>query len=90
MPRIGDGAEVLVLRGRAEGELVQVRLADVRVARRLEPPYRLGRLARDMLGEQDRAVGRDEPGRVEQVLDRERDPLGGRLRPGEEDQKIAR
>jgi hypothetical protein len=50
---------------------------------------------RDVVGEQDRAVGGDEPGGVEQVLDRERDPLAGRLRAGEEDalgraQKTAR
>jgi hypothetical protein len=81
---------VLVLGGRAEGELVQVGLAYVPVPGRLEPPYRLGRLARDVRGEQDRAVGRDEPGGVEQVLDRQRDPLGRRLRAGEEDQKISR
>jgi hypothetical protein len=48
-----------------------------------------------MLGEQDRAVGRDEAGRVEQVFDGEPDSLAGRLRPGEEDpvedgQKTAR
>jgi len=88
-------SEVRVLRGRAERELVQVGLADVCVAGRLQPPHRLGRLARHVVGEQDRAVGRDEPGRVEQVLDRERDPLAGRLRAGEEDalrraQKTAR
>ena len=92
---VRHGAEVLVLGGRAERELVQVGLADVRIAGRLQPPHRLGCLARDVVGEQDRAVGRDEPGRVEQVLDRERDPLAGLLRAGEEDalgcaQKIAR
>jgi hypothetical protein len=48
-----------------------------------------------MLGEQDRAVRRDEPGRVEEVLDRERYPLAGLFRAGEEDslglaQKTAR
>jgi hypothetical protein len=90
MARVRDGAEVLVLGGGAEGELVQVGLADVRVPGRLEPPDRLRRLARDVLGEQDRAVGRDEPGGVEKILNRERDPFGRRLRPGEEDQKIAR
>ena len=93
--RVRHRAEVLVLGGRAVGELVQVGLADVRVAGRLEQPHRLGRLARHVLGEQDRAVGGDEPGRVEQVLDRERDPLARLLRAGEEDalgraQKTAR
>jgi len=34
-----------------------------------------------VLGEQDRAVGRDEPGRVEEVLDGERDPVADLLRP---------
>jgi hypothetical protein len=82
---------VLVLGGRAEGELVQVRLADVDVAGRLEPPDRLGRLARDVVGEEDRAVRGDEAGSVEQVLDREPDPVAGRLRLRQEDrQKMAR
>jgi hypothetical protein len=86
---------MLVLRGGAVGELVQVGLAHVRVPGRLEPPHRLGGLARDVLGEQDRPVGRDEPGRVEEILDRERDPLAGLRRAGEEDafgraQKAAR
>jgi hypothetical protein len=74
---------------------VQVGLADVRVAGRLETPYRLRGLTWHVLGEQDRAVGGDEPCRVEQVLDRERDPLARLLRAGEEDalgrtQKTAR
>jgi hypothetical protein len=48
-----------------------------------------------VVGEQDRAVGRDEPGSVEEILDRERNPLADALRPGEEDafglaQKTAR
>jgi hypothetical protein len=48
-----------------------------------------------VLCEQDRAVGGHEPGRVEQVLDRERDPLARLVRAGEEDalgraQKTAR
>jgi hypothetical protein len=86
---------MLVLRRRPVCELVQVRLPDVRVAGRLEQPHRLGRLGGHMLGEQDRAVGRDEAGRVEQVFDGEPDSLAGRLRPGEEDpvedgQKTAR
>jgi hypothetical protein len=38
-----------------------------------------------MLGEQNRAVRRDEPRGVEKVLDRERYPLAGLLRAGEED-----
>jgi hypothetical protein len=48
-----------------------------------------------VVGEQDRAVGRDESRGVEEVLDRERDSLADALRPGEEDsfglaQKTAR
>jgi hypothetical protein len=86
---------VLVLRGRAVGELVQVRLADVRVTGRLEAAHRLGGLRRHVLGEQDRAVGRHQAGRVEEILDRERDSLAASLRAGEEDplglaQKTAR
>ena len=65
---------VRVLRGRPVGELVQVRLADVRVAGRLEPPHRLGGLRRDVLGEDRRAVRRRQAGGVEEVLDGERDP----------------
>jgi hypothetical protein len=38
-----------------------------------------------VLGEQDRAVRRDEPGRVEEILDRERDPLAALFGTGEED-----
>jgi hypothetical protein len=36
-------------------------------------------------GEEDRAVGRDEAGRVEEVLDRKRNPVVRLLRAGEED-----
>ncbi len=79
--RVRDVPVVLVLGGRPVGELVQVRLADVRVAGRLEPLHGLGRLGRDVLGEDRRAVGRRQAGGVEEVLDRERDPLG-RARSG--------
>jgi hypothetical protein len=64
---------------------VQVRLADVRVPGRLQPPHGLGRIRRHVLGEDRRSVRRHEPGRVEQVLDAERDPLGDRLGTREED-----
>jgi hypothetical protein len=48
-----------------------------------------------VLREQSRAVGRDEPRGVEEVLDREPNPLAGLLWAGEEDpvelvQKTAR
>jgi hypothetical protein len=64
---------------------VQVRLADVGVAGVLEPPDGRRGPGRNVLGEQDRAVGRDEAGGVEQVLDGERNTLAGVLRPSEED-----
>jgi hypothetical protein len=76
---------VLVLGGRAVGELVQVRLADVRVAGGLQTPDGLGGLSRYVLGEQDRAVGRDEVGGVEEVLNSERYPLAGLLGSSEKD-----
>jgi hypothetical protein len=74
---------------------VQIRHPDVRVPGRFQPPHRLGGLGGHVLGEQDRAVGGDEPGGVEKVLDRERNPLAGLLRAREEDplesaQKTAR
>ncbi len=71
--RVRDRAVVGVLRGDAVGELVQVRLADVRVSGRLEPPHRLGRLRRHVVGEHGRAVRRPHARRVEEVLDREPD-----------------
>jgi hypothetical protein len=55
---------------------VQVRLADVRIARRLERGDCGGRLGGKVVGEEGRAVRGDEPGRVEEILDRERDPVG--------------
>jgi hypothetical protein len=47
--------------------------------------HRLGRPLRYVVDEQDRAVGRDQPRGVEEVLDREPNPLTDALRPGEED-----
>ena len=67
--RVRDGAEVRILGRGPVGELVQVRLADVRVARALEPDDGLGRCNRDVLGEQDRPVRRRQAGGVEEVLD---------------------
>ena len=83
--RIGHVAEVRVPARDAVGELVQVRLAHVRVAGRLEPGHGLGAALGHVVGEQDRAVGRRQPGGVEQVLDRERDSLGDLLWAGKED-----
>ena len=87
-PRRGGvrhGAVMRVLGGRPVRELVQVRLADVRVAGVLEPPHRFGRGRRDVPGEDRRAVRRLEPRRVEEVLDREPHAVGRRLWPGEKD-----
>jgi hypothetical protein len=68
--RVGDGAEVRVLGGDAVGELVEVRLPDVDVAFSLELGDCRGGPLRDVVGEDDRPVGRGEPGGVEEVLDR--------------------
>jgi len=38
-----------------------------------------------VVGKEDRAVGRDQSGGVEEVLDRELNPLADVLRPREED-----
>jgi hypothetical protein len=76
---------VLVLGARAVRELVQVRLADVRVARVLEQANGLGGLRRDALGEDRRAIGRRQAGRIEQIFDRESKPRAWLLRPREDD-----
>jgi hypothetical protein len=76
---------VRVLGRDAVGELVQVRLADDGVARGLERRDRRCSLCRDVLGEDRGAVGRPQPGRVEEVLDREPDALGRRLDLGDPD-----
>jgi hypothetical protein len=68
---------VSVLRRDAVRELVKVRLADNRVAGRLQPRDRLGGAVRDVVGEDGRAVSRREAVGVEEILDRERDPVRG-------------
>ena len=82
---IRDPAEVRIHRRDSVRELVQVRLADVRVARRLEAAYALRRRARHVIGEDRRAVGRRQPRGVEEILDGERNALARPVRPGEED-----
>ena len=82
--RVDDGAEVRVVRGDAVGELVQVRLAHDRVARRLELRHARRRTLRHVVAVDRRPVGRDEPRRVDQVLDGERDPVRPLLRNREE------
>ncbi len=78
--RIRDGAEVRVDRRDPVGELVQVGFADVDPARRLGAAHGLRAYRRHVVGEQDGAVGRDQPGRVEQILDREPPPFGDLVR----------
>ena len=83
--RVRHGSEVRVLRRHAVGELVQVRLADVRVARGLEAPHGLRGDGRDVVDEERRPVRRPQAGRVEEVLDRKRDPRRRLLDERDED-----
>jgi hypothetical protein len=64
---------------------VKVRLADLHVSGRLEATHRLGGSLGHMVGEDRRPVGRPHARRVEDVLDRQARPVGGRLEPGDED-----
>ena len=64
---------------------MQVRLADVHVSSALEPGDRLGSAFRHLVGEDDRAVGGAQTGRVEEVLHGQRDALADPLRPGQKD-----
>ena len=83
--RVRHVAVMRVLGGRPVRELVQVRLAGDRVAGVLEQAHgRRGRRGH-VAGEDRRAVRRLEPGRVEEILDRDRDPGRRGLGPGEED-----
>ena len=79
---IRDGAEVCVLRRDPVGELVQVRLADVRIAGRLGEEDGCCTRGRDVFSEDRRAVRRRQACSVEQILDREPHPVtdsgGGR------------
>jgi hypothetical protein len=84
--RVGNGAEVGVLRRDPVGELVEVRLPDVDVAGAFQTDDSLGRAGRNVVGEDRRAVGRRQTGCVEEILDRERDALRrNRLGPRQED-----
>ena len=75
--RVRDVSEVRVLGGRPVRELVQVRLADVHVARILEPQHGGGCPLGHVAGEDPRAVGRLQPAGVEEVLDRQPDARSG-------------
>jgi hypothetical protein len=75
---------VLVLGRDAVREFVQVGLADQCVARVLQPPNGLGGPLGDVLPKDRRAVRRDEPRGVEEVLDAQGDARADLVRPGEE------
>jgi hypothetical protein len=60
-----------VLRGDAVGELVQVRLPDVRPSGALEKLNCFGRPDRNVVAEDGRPVRGPDPGRVEEILDGE-------------------
>ena len=83
--RVRDPAEVLVLRGDAPCELVQVGLADTAVAGRLEPCDSLRGRVRNVVGVDRRAVGGAHPGRVEEVLDGQRRSVRGGRKLRDED-----
>ena len=78
---VRHGAEVRVLRGDAVRELVQVRLAGDSVAGSLDAQDCVGAARRHVVCEEDRAVRRDEPRGVEQVLDRDGRARRRLLRP---------
>src|SRR2546429_595394 len=78
-------AVVRVLRRGAEGELVQVGLADGDVTGGLEQTPRVGGSVRDVVPEDRRAVGGADAGGVEEVLDGELDPVRGAVELGDED-----
>jgi hypothetical protein len=73
-----------VLRGDAAGDLVQVRLADDGIAGCLEASYYLGGSFRDVVAEDRGAVGRRQPGGVEQVLDAKADAFADLAGDGQE------
>jgi len=75
---------VEVLRGDAVGELVQVRLPDVRPAGCLERGDGGRSYVGRVVGEDRRAVGRARAGRVEEILDGEPPAAAGR-KLGDED-----
>ena len=72
--RIHDRAEVRVVRRDPVGELVEVRLAHDGVAGLLEHRHAGRRALGHVVAEDRRPVRRRQPGRVDQVLDGERDP----------------
>ncbi len=73
--RVLHGAVPVVLARHPPGELVQVRLADDDRPRGDEPLHRRGRLHGHMVGVDLRAVGRADPGGVDQVLDEQPPPV---------------
>ena len=83
--RVRDSAEVRVLRRDAVRELVQIRLADVRVPAGLCEVHGFRGGGRHVFGEHRRAVRRRQPCRVEQVLDPKPDACARLLRDCEKD-----
>ena len=83
--RVRHRPVVRVLRRDPVGELVQVRLADVHVAGLLEQRDRGRGSGGDVLGEEDRAVGRRQTLGVEEILDGQANALRRGLRLREED-----
>ena len=83
-PRVVCGAEQVVHRRDAPRELVRLRLADEDRSRVARPADGFGVAFRDVRVEHGRAVRGADAGRVEQVLDAERDALertGAPIRP---------
>ena len=68
---------------------MQVGLADVHITGRLEPGDRLGSAVRHMIGKEDRAIRGAHKGRVEQILNRQRDALTDPLRACQKDGRAA-
>jgi hypothetical protein len=77
-----------VLGRHAVGELVEVRLSDVDVARALQPEDGLGRVSRDVVGKDRRPVGRGQAGGVEEVLDGKCDAPGRKRRGSREEDPV--
>jgi hypothetical protein len=76
---------VRVHRRDAERELVEVRLAGVHVACGLEASDDVCALGRNVVGEDDRPVGRRDARGVEEILDGETDTVACRLDLGDPD-----
>ena len=81
--RVLDVPEVLVLGRDPVRELVQVRLAEDGIAGALEARHGIRRPRGHVLLEDRRAIGRDQPRRVEEILDAQPDSLPDLVGQGE-------